>query len=270
MADSQQTIDWDAVRRAADDCLNATWSLVCFAERSTGSDYDSDVAAVHLTAIDRARDTFRPAMEVLQPGLECATDVSIRYSPVFDTLALATAGQSERPDFRYGLVCCATAHEAAFELLRWAILWVENGLNAELDERGLPNQYVAGIDDLHELSPEELRDTLVRLERRESLQGLVRGRGVRQIRAWIEREWATAKANAIHVPTPKPLTEQQQEVYDLIKDEGPLTGPQIATRLGGLSSESVLTSHYVPALKDHGIKNRRGLGYYHPDHYSPE
>jgi len=190
MPDAEQKIDWDAVRRAADDCLNATWSLVCFAEVSQGSEYDANRATAHLEAIDRARDTFRPAMEVLQPGLECATDDAIRYSPVFDALALATAGRSERPDFRYGPVCCATAHEAAFELLRSAILWVENGLNAELDERGLPDQYVAGIDELHKLSPEELRDTLVRLEKRESLQRLLRGRGLRQIRASINHEWA--------------------------------------------------------------------------------
>ena len=70
MADSQQKIDWDAVRRAADDCLNATWSLVCFAEWSQGSEYDANRATAHLAAIDRARDTFRRAMEVLQPGLE--------------------------------------------------------------------------------------------------------------------------------------------------------------------------------------------------------
>ena len=190
MADSLHSIDWDAVRRAAYDCLNAAWTLVCFAESFQGSEYDENRAAAHLEAIDRARDTFRPAMELLQPGFEMATADSIRYSPVFDALALATTGQSERPDFRYGPVCCPTAHEAAFELLRWAILWVENGLNAELDERGLPDQYVAGIDDLHKLSPEELRDTLMQLERRESLQGLLRGRGIRQIRAWIDQEWA--------------------------------------------------------------------------------
>jgi hypothetical protein len=156
-------------------------------------------------------------MQLLQPGLEIATDDSIRYSPVIDALALATAGRSERPDFRYGPVCCATAHEAAFELLRSAILWVENGLNAELDERGFPDQYVAGIDDLHKLSPEDLRDTLVRLERRESLQGLVRASGVRQIRVWIDHEWAAvsdiaAKPAAGGGDAPKPS-------WDRIKGE---------------------------------------------------
>ncbi len=204
MADSQQTIDWDAIRRAANDCLNAAWSLVCFAELSQGSEYDANRATAHREAIDRARETFRLAMEILQPGLDCASGDSIRYSPVFDALALATAGRSDRPDFQYGPACCATAHEAAFELLRWAILWVENGLNVELDERGLPDPYVAGIDDLFKLSPEVLRDTLVRLERRESLQGLVRGRGIRQIRAWIDREWAVVSGGAIETLEPVP------------------------------------------------------------------
>ena len=190
MADSQENIDWNRARGAALDCLNATWDMVCWAERTQEGGYDVKRAGSHLAVIGTASDTFRRAMEVLQPGFEPSTADSIRHSPVFDALALATAGQSERPDFRYGPVCCATAHEAAFELLRWAILWVENGLNAEFDERGLPDQYVAGIDNLHKISLEELRDTLVRLERRESLQGLLRGRGIRQIRAWIENEWA--------------------------------------------------------------------------------
>lgn len=65
-----------------------------------------------------------------------------------------------------------------------------------------------------------------------------------------------------------PLTDTQREFYDLIRNEGPLTGPQIVRRLGG--SESNFTSNMVPALKQHGIVNRRGLGYYHPDTYKPE
>ena len=269
MADSQQKIDWNAVRRAADDCLNATWSLVCFAERSKGSDYDSDVAAAHLTAIDRARDTFRRAMEVLQPGFELATDDSIRYSPVFDALALATAGQSDRPDFRYGPVHCATAHEAAFELLRRGILWVEDGVFEDMDERWLKDEKEVSIGVLHKLPLPALRDTLAGWEKRKPLAKLLAAGGTKTIRTWIGREWAAVKAKLIHVPTLKPLTEQQQKVYDLIKDKGPLTGKQIVNRLG-ITSESVLTSHCIPVLKDHGIKNRRGLGYYHPDHYSPE
>lgn len=58
---------------------------------------------------------------------------------------------------------------------------------------GAPDHYVTGIDDLHNLSPEKLRDTLSRLERRESLQGFVCGSGVRELRAWINREWAAVR-----------------------------------------------------------------------------
>ena len=193
MTDAKHKIDWDAVRNAANDCLESTWSLVCFAKRSQDSEYDANCATAHLEAINTARDTFRSAMEVLQPGLECAADDSIRYSPVFDALALAIADRRERPNFRYGPICCATAHESAFELLRWAILCVENGLNAELDEQGLPDHYLADIDDLHVHSPGELRTTFVRLGKRESLQRLLRVSEVRQIRAWINHEWTAAR-----------------------------------------------------------------------------
>jgi len=65
-----------------------------------------------------------------------------------------------------------------------------------------------------------------------------------------------------------PLTEAQREAFILVRDEGPLTGKEIANRLG--ISESTFTRHYVPALKNHGILNRRGLGYYHPDLYHPD
>jgi len=60
---------------------------------------------------------------------------------------------------------------------------------------------------------------------------------------------------------PKRLTDSQQAAYNLIRDEGPLQGNQIVNRLG-IGSESSFTRHYVPALKLHGVKNRRGLGYY--------
>jgi hypothetical protein len=59
----------------------------------------------------------------------------------------------------------------------------------------------------------------------------------------------------------KPLTDSQQDAYDLIAREGPLQGNQIVKRLG-IPSESSFTAHYVPALKQHGVKNRRGRGYY--------
>jgi hypothetical protein len=66
----------------------------------------------------------------------------------------------------------------------------------------------------------------------------------------------------------KRLTEDHQKAFDLICEHGPLTGKEVVNRLG-LNSESLFTSHYVPELKRHGIENRRGLGYYHPDHYKP-
>ena len=56
-----------------------------------------------------------------------------------------------------------------------------------------------------------------------------------------------------------PLTEAQKEVYDWIRRNGPLAGKEIANKIG--LSESTITAHYIPALKKHGIVNRRGLGY---------
>ncbi|TWU14531.1 hypothetical protein CA54_33980 [Symmachiella macrocystis] len=186
MADSQEKIDWNTVRAAALDCLNVTWDMVCCAERTQEVGYDVKRAASHLAVINTARDTFRRAMEVLQPGFETATDVSVRHSPVFDAFALATVGEGARPDFKFG----ATAHETAFELLRRAILWVENGLNDELEEIGAPDNYLEGIDDLHKRSPEELRDTLRRLVERQPLHNLLPGRQLQVLRTWIDREWA--------------------------------------------------------------------------------
>jgi hypothetical protein len=125
--------DWDGVRATALDCLNATWGMVCWAARSQEDDYDTEMAALHLAAMDTALNTFRRAREILQPGLKCTTS-DVRHSPVFDALALASVGEGPRPDFKL----CATAHEKAFQLLRMAILGVENGLNDELDRRGTP------------------------------------------------------------------------------------------------------------------------------------
>jgi hypothetical protein len=64
-------------------------------------------------------------------------------------------------------------------------------------------------------------------------------------------------------PRPELLTDAQQAAYDLIASEGPLQGNVIVKRLG-IGSESAFTTHYVPALKRHGVKNRRGAGYYLP------
>jgi hypothetical protein len=126
-------IDWDGVRATTLDCLNATWGMVCWAARSQEDDYDTEKAALHLAAMDTALNTFRRAREILQPGIEYATR-DLRHSPVFVALAVASVGKGPTPDFKL----CATAHEKAFQLLRMAILGVENGLNDELERRGAP------------------------------------------------------------------------------------------------------------------------------------
>ena len=64
-------------------------------------------------------------------------------------------------------------------------------------------------------------------------------------------------------PDIAPLTELQQEVFDYIRDNGPVRGKAICNALS-IPSESSFTRHYVPALKSHGVKNRRGSGYYLP------
>jgi hypothetical protein len=78
----------------------------------------------------------------------------------------------------------------------------------------------------------------------------------------------TEKSGALPAEPQKPLTEEHQKAFDLICKQGPLTGKQIVNRLS-LTSESLFTSKYVPELRKHGIRNRRGLGYYHPDFYKP-
>jgi DNA-binding CsgD family transcriptional regulator len=60
-----------------------------------------------------------------------------------------------------------------------------------------------------------------------------------------------------------PLTEREREVYDLLAALRPgqaLTGKQIKQKTG--IDQSTLTSHIIPKLKLHGVKNRRGVGYY--------
>ena len=118
------SIDWNAVRQTALDCLDAAWSLVCLAESSQEADYDADRAALHLVGIDEACDTFlRARRDVFSPSL-------------FDSIALATVGEGPRPDFHVGPVNCATVHETAFEFLRGAIGQVENGLWGIVEEEG--------------------------------------------------------------------------------------------------------------------------------------
>ena len=290
MADSQQKVDWGAARGAALDCLNATWDIVCWAERSQEDDYDEDGATLHLTAIDRARDTFRRALEVLQPGLGLATDESIRYSPVFDAMALATIGEGARPAFQVGDICSSTAHELAFILLRHVVFWLENSLAA---------QGVNPIGQLHELSPKVLIKTLRNLTASTShyildrgafevlakmhhlgslkpIESLLTREQYNVFRSWIDREWAAVshapakdnKGGVDGVKMSEPLTRRAQAVYDYIVAEGPVVGRQITHKTG--IDQSTLTKEIIPELKElRGIINKRGAGYYSPAHYSP-
>jgi hypothetical protein len=178
--------DWNIVRATALDCLDATWTMIRWAARSQEDDYDTEMAALHLAAIDAALNTFRRALEILQPGLECGTS-DLRHSPVFDAFALASVGEGPRPDFKL----CATAHEKAFQLLRMAILGVENGLNDELDRRGAPDSQLLGIDDLHRLSAVQLCDTMRSLGKSSSPNSILTAKHLHELRAWIDREWAS-------------------------------------------------------------------------------
>ena len=89
MADSQQNIDWTAVRQAALKCLDATWDMVWWAERSQEDDYDVDGAALHLAAIDTAGDALTRAISMFEPGL-------------FDSLVMASVGEGPRRISRLG------------------------------------------------------------------------------------------------------------------------------------------------------------------------
>lgn len=61
-----------------------------------------------------------------------------------------------------------------------------------------------------------------------------------------------------------PLTDAQQRVYEVIREDGPIMGTAICNRTG--LSQSSLTSHVIPVLKERkGVKNRSGSGYYLPD-----
>jgi hypothetical protein len=157
--------------------------LVCWADRSQDGDYDADQAALHLAAIGRARDTFKRAAVMFSRGL-------------FDALALASVREGPRPDFRFGSVCCATAHETAHELLRRALFWMEDAL-CDLN--------IGTADELHNLSADALRDTLSCLEKISSAQGIVYAPETHQVRAWIHREWAAVSGKR---EAPPPKTEK--------------------------------------------------------------
>ena len=59
------------------------------------------------------------------------------------------------------------------------------------------------------------------------------------------------------------LTDAQQQVFELIRDKGPIMGIEIVNKTG--VSQSGLTSHIIPALKKkRGVENQPGAGYYLP------
>lgn len=60
-----------------------------------------------------------------------------------------------------------------------------------------------------------------------------------------------------------PLTETQENVFRIIRDEGPIQGAKICSRTG--IEQSTLTKHIIPVLKDQrGVRNKPGAGYYLP------
>ena len=162
--ESHQNIDWSAIRQVALECLAATWDMIWWAECSQEDDYDVDGAALHLAAIDTACDTLGRAIHTFSPGVVVLPGDALSSSAHFDAIARASVGEGARSDLPVWRNLCATAHQSAYVLLRGAILQLENGLNADLDRRGVDDKHVASIDDLHALSPEALRDTLIHLE----------------------------------------------------------------------------------------------------------
>jgi hypothetical protein len=185
------SVDWDSVRAMALDCIASTLDLQRWAIRSQEEDYDVDSATLHLAAIKKARATFWSSVAILPMGMNFDTSDSLRHFPIFDQLALASAGESARPDFR----SYATAHEAALGLLIRANLHIENSLKGNL-----------AIEDLHLLSPEQLRDALSQLEAQDSIRSVLESSDqLYNLSAWIQREWA-----AVSAPPPQTRTKPKK------------------------------------------------------------
>jgi len=123
-------------------------------------------------------------------------------------------------------------------------------------------QKKAGVKDDPDVTPSSI-DLVEQFARDCSLMADALEKDIQRARAAME---TPAKGSSLEAP--EPLTEAHQQAYDLICRGGPLTGKQIVTRLC-LTSESLFTGKYVPRLKEHGVRNRRGLGYYHPNFYKP-
>ena len=212
MADSQPKLDWTTVRQVALECLRATWDLIWWADRSLSDDYDAERAALHLAAIDKAGEVITRAIEMFLPQH-------------FDDLAQAMSGEQHRPDFQFGGVCCATAHESAFLLLRSAVHRIELDLEA---------LEIGSIEQLHDLPhAESLRAVLVELGSDVAkvhdgplaecsqvmhayfrmanvpLKSLLTAPQLNVLKAWIDREWAAVSrtpngSDSVGDSTPEP------------------------------------------------------------------
>jgi len=193
--DSPKKIDWNAVRAMALDCITATLDLQRWAYRSQEDDYDVDCATLHLAAIEKVRATFWSSLKLLMMGMDSDTSDPYGHFPVYDQLALASAGERARPDFG----SYSTAHSAAFGLLIRAKLHIEKSLKGDL-----------AIEGLHNFSPKELRDTLYQLEKKDSIRSVLESSDqLYNLSAWIHREWA-AVSTIPPQPDTKPKKPQRQ------------------------------------------------------------
>lgn len=175
-----QDFDFDSMRAIALDSIAAASDLERWAHRSQEDDYDVDSAVLHLDVIEKAQAIFCSLMRILPMGMDLNSTEPLRHFPIFDQLALASAHEIARPVFGG----CATAHEAAFGRLTRAFMHIASSLNANL-----------GIEGLHGLSPEQLRDTLSQLEKKYPIKTVLESSDQDySLIVWIHREWAAASA----------------------------------------------------------------------------
>jgi len=253
MSEFQEGTDWFATRLAALQCLSAAWELYSFACQSQESDYDVESAALHLAAIERAYAVLDRAIHTFSPGVVALFGDWHYSSADFDAIARATVGEGARPDFRFGGTCCATAHQSAYVLLRFALMDLESAMDAELDRMGVDDSTLASIDALRALSPEALRDTLIRLEKVAHVRRLFAGQSCDVLRAWIDREWAavsrapggsaepeakaivqiSAGVFGVAGYSPRRVTDSEANVLiAFIEAGGPLTKDELVNRSG--------------------------------------
>ncbi|QDS91827.1 hypothetical protein FF011L_05620 [Roseimaritima multifibrata] len=181
MTQIDPTIDWNAVRSSAYECLDATWNLGCWADRALDDDDQKHPTLLHLEVITRAATTFKKSSLVLLPGFPGASSDSGKYSPIFDAIQLATASIESKPISWFSEVAFASAHEAAFELLRRALIRVEDTIHAI----GL-----SGIAEIEDFTGATLRAILRAISSSSVSQPALSSIEVNQLRAWIDREWA--------------------------------------------------------------------------------